>query len=63
VLSGDVVHLQSNWDNRGVSDFKYDKVQSSALEQIAWVLDKKHAQLSINHDKLSSDARRHAPGL
>jgi N-acyl homoserine lactone hydrolase len=62
VLSGDVVHFQSNWDNRRVPDFNYDKAQSSAsMEKIARVLDEKHGQLWINHDKPSSDARRHAP--
>jgi len=62
VLSGDVVHFQSNWDNWRVPDFNYDKAQSSAsMEKIARVLDEKHAQLWINHDKPSSDARRHAP--
>ena len=62
ILSGDAVHLQSNWDNRRVPDFNYDKAQSLAsMEKIARVLDEKHAQLWINHDKPSSDARRHAP--
>jgi len=62
VLSGDVVHFQSNWDNRRVPDFNYDKAQSAAsMEKIARALDEKHAQLWINHDKPSSDARRHAP--
>jgi N-acyl homoserine lactone hydrolase len=62
VLSGDVVHFQSNWDNRRVPGFNYDKAQSLAsMEKIARVLDEKHAQLWINHDKSSSDARRHAP--
>jgi glyoxylase-like metal-dependent hydrolase (beta-lactamase superfamily II) len=62
VLSGDAVHFQSNWDNRRVPNFNYDKAQSSAsMEKIARVLEEKHAQLWINHDKPSSDARRHAP--
>src|SRR5260370_3894677 len=62
VLSGDVVHFQSNWDNRRVPDFNYDKAQSSAsMEKIARVLDEKHAQLCINHAKPSSHARRHPP--
>jgi N-acyl homoserine lactone hydrolase len=62
VLSGDVAHFQSNWDNRRVPDFNYDKAQSLAsMEKIARVLSEKHAQLWINHDKPSSDARRHAP--
>jgi len=62
VLSGDVVHFQSNWDNRRVPGFNYDKAQSAAsMEKIARLLDEKHAQLWINHDKPSSDARHHAP--
>ncbi len=62
VLSGDAVHFQSNWDNRRVPDFNYDKAASAAsMEKIARVLEEKHAQLWINHDKPSSDARRHAP--
>jgi N-acyl homoserine lactone hydrolase len=62
VLSGDAVHFQSNWDNRRVPDFNSDKTQSAAsMEKIARILPEHHAQLWINHDKSSSDARRHAP--
>jgi glyoxylase-like metal-dependent hydrolase (beta-lactamase superfamily II) len=62
VLSGDVVHFQSNWDNRRVPGFNYDKAQSAAsMEKIGRLLNEKSAQLWINHDKPSSDARRHAP--
>jgi N-acyl homoserine lactone hydrolase len=62
VLSGDVVHFQSNWDNRRIPGFNFDQAQSSAsMEKIARILEEKHAQLWINHDKPSSDARRHAP--
>jgi len=62
VLSGDVVHFEANWDDRRVPEFNFDKAQSSAsMEKIARVLAAKQAQLWINHDKPSSDARRHAP--
>lgn len=62
VLSGDVVHFQANWDNRRVPSFNTDKTQSVAsMDKIAHVLKEKHAQLWINHDKPSSDARHHAP--
>jgi N-acyl homoserine lactone hydrolase len=62
VLSGDVVHFQSNWDNRRIPGFNFDQAQSLAsMEKIARILDEKHAQFWINHDKPSSDARRHAP--
>jgi N-acyl homoserine lactone hydrolase len=62
VLSGDAVHFQSNWDSRRVPGFNSDKAQSIAsMEKIARVIADKHAQLWINHDKPSSDTRRHAP--
>ncbi len=62
VLSGDAVHFQSNWDHRRVPDFNFDRAESLAsMEKIARVLVDRHAQLWINHDKPSSDARRHAP--
>jgi N-acyl homoserine lactone hydrolase len=62
VLSGDVVHFQSNWENRRIPVFNSDKAQSAAsMEKIARLLEEKHAQLWINHDKPSSDARRHLP--
>lgn len=62
LLSGDVVHFQSNWDNRRIPSFNTDKASSAAsMEKIAKILDEKHAELWINHDKASSDARRHAP--
>jgi N-acyl homoserine lactone hydrolase len=61
-MSGDVVHFQSNWDNRRVPSFNADKALSVAsIEKVARIMKEKHAQLWINHDKPSSDARRHAP--
>jgi glyoxylase-like metal-dependent hydrolase (beta-lactamase superfamily II) len=62
VLSGDVAHFQANWDNRLVPGENADKAQSLAsMEKIAKILREKHAQLWINHDKATSDTRRHAP--
>jgi len=62
VLSGDAVHFESNWEHRRVPAFNIDKAQSAAsMEKIARVMVDKHAQLWINHDKPTSDARRHAP--
>jgi N-acyl homoserine lactone hydrolase len=62
ILSGDVVHFQSNWDNRRVPSFNADKALSVAsMEKVARIMKEKHAQLWINHDKPSSDACRHAP--
>jgi N-acyl homoserine lactone hydrolase len=62
VLSGDAVHFQSNWDNRRVPVFNTDRAQSlKSMEKIARILAEQKATLWINHDKPSSDARRHAP--
>lgn len=62
VLSGDITHFQSNWENRRVPSDNYDQAQSLAsMEKIAKILAEKHAQLWINHDKPSSEARVHAP--
>lgn len=62
LLSGDAVHFLSNWENRRVPGFNADKAQSlSSMEKLARIADEKPAQLWINHDKPSSDARRHAP--
>ena len=62
MLSGDVMHFQSNWDGRRVPVDNYDKAQSvGSMEKIAGILEEKHEQLWINHDKPSSDARRQAP--
>jgi N-acyl homoserine lactone hydrolase len=62
VLSGDAVHFQSNWDNKRVPAFNTDRAQSLKwMEKIARILAEQKAALWINHDKPSSDARRHAP--
>jgi N-acyl homoserine lactone hydrolase len=62
VLSGDAVHFQANWDNKRVPGFNADKAQSLvSMEKLAHIVADKHAQLWINHDKPSSDARKHAP--
>jgi N-acyl homoserine lactone hydrolase len=62
LLTGDAVHFQSNWDNRKVPGFNADRQMSLAsMDKLARIADEKHAQFWINHDKSSSDARRHAP--
>jgi len=62
VLSGDAVHFASNWEHRRVPAFNTDQAQSVAsMERIARIIADRQAQLWINHDKPSSDARRHAP--
>ena len=62
LLTGDAVHFQDNWDQRRVPAFNSDKDQTVAsMQRIADFLAKEQAKLWINHDKPSSDARRHAP--
>jgi glyoxylase-like metal-dependent hydrolase (beta-lactamase superfamily II) len=62
VLSGDAVHFQSNWDNRRVPGFNFNREQSAAsMDKLARIVADKHAELWINHDRPSSDSRRHAP--
>jgi glyoxylase-like metal-dependent hydrolase (beta-lactamase superfamily II) len=62
LLSGDAVHFQANWDARRVPGFNTDKDQTLAsMQRIADFLAREQAKLWINHDKPSSEARRHAP--
>jgi N-acyl homoserine lactone hydrolase len=62
LLTGDAVHFKDNWDNRRVPRINTDKDQTIAsMQRIADLLAKEQAKLWINHDKPSSDARRHAP--
>ncbi len=62
LLTGDAAHFQSNFDNRRVPGFNADREKTLAsMDKLARVAAEKGAQLWINHDKPSSDARRHAP--
>jgi N-acyl homoserine lactone hydrolase len=62
VLSGDVAHFKSNWDNRRVPGFNFDQEKSRAsMQRIADLMAEHKAQLWINHDKPQSDALRHSP--
>ena len=62
LLTGDAVHFQSNWDDRRIPGFKADRqVSLDSMDKLARIADEKHAQLWINHDKSSIDARRYAP--
>jgi N-acyl homoserine lactone hydrolase len=57
---GDIVHFQSNWDDRRVPAFNADKASSVAsMEKVVRIMNEGHAQLRINHDKPPSDALRH----
>ena len=62
VLSGDVVHFQSNWDNRRVPSINTDKDKSAAsMQRIADVMAKEHAKLWINHDAAQRKTLKLAP--
>ncbi len=64
VLSGDAVHLQSNWDARRVPQNSFDKAKTlESMQRLAGVVAERHAQLWINHDKAQSDRLRHAPAF
>jgi N-acyl homoserine lactone hydrolase len=62
LLTGDAAHFQANFDNRLVPGFNADREKSIAsMDKLARVAADKHAQIWINHDKSSDDARRHLP--
>jgi glyoxylase-like metal-dependent hydrolase (beta-lactamase superfamily II) len=62
LLSGDAVHLKSNWDQKRVPTINYDKAQSLAsMQRMAEIMARDDAQLWINHDKPQSQTMKHAP--
>jgi glyoxylase-like metal-dependent hydrolase (beta-lactamase superfamily II) len=62
MLSGDLVHFQSNWENLGVPGFNLDKVQSvAAMKQAKAFLAKEKAELWIQHDPEQYARTRLAP--
>jgi N-acyl homoserine lactone hydrolase len=62
LLTGDAAHFQANFDNRRVPGFNADREKSiTSMDKLARIAEEKHAQIWINHDKPSSDTRRHLP--
>jgi N-acyl homoserine lactone hydrolase len=66
LLSGDAVHLKTNWDNRRVPYFARlsmeAKMQTAlSMQRMADLVAFYHAQLWIVHDKVQSDRLKHAP--
>jgi hypothetical protein len=62
LLTGDAVHFQSNWDNRRVPG----STPIARCHWTRWTSSRASRMRSTpssgsNHDKSSSDARRHAP--
>ena len=66
LLSGDAVHLRSNWDNRRLPYFgrlsPEARLQTAiSMQRMADLMAFYHAQLWINHDIAQSRQLRHAP--
>jgi N-acyl homoserine lactone hydrolase len=62
VLSGDAVHLTSNWEIRAVPSMNSNREQTQAsMQKIADTLAKEKAQLWINHDKAQRDGLKMSP--
>ena len=55
ILSGDVVHFQSNWVHRRVPGLNFDREQTEAsMSKVAALLVSEKATLWINHDQTQS---------
>jgi len=62
LLSGDMVHFRSNWDNRRVPSININGDQTSAsMQRMSEILAREKAQLWINHDKAQRDTLRLSP--
>lgn len=66
LLSGDAVHLRSNWDNRRLPYFGRLSPEARletaiSMQRMADLMAFYHAQLWINHDIAQSRQLRHAP--
>jgi N-acyl homoserine lactone hydrolase len=66
ILTGDAVHLRTNWDNRRIPYFgRQSAIQKlqfmTSMQRLADLQAFYHAQLWILHDKVQSDALKHAP--
>ena len=63
LLSGDAVHIKSNWENRGVPSGNTDKDQTLASRvALQEFLKRTGAQLWIQHDLAAMEKQRKAPG-
>jgi glyoxylase-like metal-dependent hydrolase (beta-lactamase superfamily II) len=64
ILSGDVVHLEENFEKNIVPSLNTDKVQSIAsMERIRHLIAAYKAKLYINHDKSQTDRLRLVPAF
>jgi len=64
ILSGDVVHLEENFEKNTVPSLNTDKVASIAsMDRIRRMIDTYKAKLFINHDKAQSDTLKLLPAF
>ena len=64
ILSGDVVHLEENFENDTVPSLNTDKAASIAsMERVRRMIATYKAKLFINHDKAESDALKLIPAF
>jgi N-acyl homoserine lactone hydrolase len=64
ILSGDVVHLEENFENNRVPSLNTDKVTSIAsMDKIRRMIATYKAKLFINHDKAQSDTLKLLPAF
>ena len=64
ILSGDVVHLEENFEKDTVPSLNTDKAASIAsMERIKRMIATYKAKLFINHDKTQSDALKLLPAF
>jgi glyoxylase-like metal-dependent hydrolase (beta-lactamase superfamily II) len=66
LLSGDAVHLQTNWDNRRIPYFSAMPTEQKfqtllSMQRMADLMAHYHAQLWINHEKAQSASQKHSP--
>jgi len=62
ILSGDVVHLEGNFEHNIVPTLNVDKAQSlSSMQRVRDLIEKYHARLFINHDKMQADQLKLVP--
>jgi N-acyl homoserine lactone hydrolase len=64
ILSGDVVHLEENFENNVVPLLNTDKAVSIAsMDKVKQMIATYHAQLFINHDKAQADTLKLLPAF
>ena len=66
LLSGDAVHLQSNWDNRRIPYFSTMPTEQKfqtllSMQRMADLMSFYHAQLWINHEVEQTKKQKHSP--